>query len=292
MTPKEDVNNQTVSVEDSKNVDITNIKIDTVEELELHIHYGNITDSIETKKFDDKLSKTKWENEETLISIDDFEVIKNVIKSEKEVKEAIPLISTYIDFFKILPKIHKGLFISAINTILREDKITKHVSDGANTSNTINEELIEVIKNLEEDERFSSIFTHEVYEDYKKVYNIIRSGDLSRKVLPFIEKLKKDNTELKYEIVFEKYWFQRLANHPYAVFLSNEGSFNQERLKIKVLDKFENEENENVRVYARGDPRIILARAICISIAQEKRLKIKENPSKIGFDNHIEFMFE
>lgn len=251
------------------------------------INYGKVSNKLTTKKFEEG-DLQSWEDEENTISIEDMNMIRGLIKKEEEVEEAIPVINSMRVVFELLPKSHKGSFITVIETIIKENKITKKLNEGSQEE--LSEELINLVEEMSDEERFSKVFSQEVYSEYKKIYNIIRSGDLESKVIPFIQNLikkyKKDSQTIKEE--FLTYWARRLENHPYAVFISNQRS---DYLKFEIISKIGNKEKENIKVFARRPDKILLARSICQKIAKDMSLKLQEREYKIGYDKCITFEF-
>lgn len=269
----------------------TNINIQSVQNL---ISAEKVVIQSKSPYFDAKkyeeTDKEKWNNDELIISIADMEMIKGIIKDAEEVEEAIPRIVAMKELFELLPKNHKSLLVIAIKTMIKEDKIRSKVLTSDSTK--VSDETLDLMNILEnEDELKKKSFSLGYYINYKKVYNIIRSGDLDNKILPYIKQLKKEHggDESAFREAFLVYWGSRLSNHPYAVFISSQ---DKAMLKGEILSKFDNSEGELVRVFAKGRGRIIKASWICNEIAILKGLKLEEEKYQIGYDEASTFIFE
>jgi len=282
MPLKKEKDNQKISAKNAGDVNATNLNIGTVKNLTIIS-----SELIKAKKFQEE-DKEKWEKEETIFSSEDIEMINQIIKSEEEVKETLPFLALYKEVFDVLPKDQKGLFLTALRNIIREDRLSKKLFGKDNVIiENLDRETMNILQIMEEEENYNKIFASDFYEDYKKIYNIIRSRDLERQVIPFIEKIKKTTPEQDLNRKFERYWNRRLDNHPYAVFIN----FIRDKWRFDILGKFDNNEKEDVRVYARSSIRVSFAKTICKEIAKDRKCKIKINNYPIGSSEAVEIIF-
>lgn len=283
MPPEKD--SQGINVKDvSGDVSAKNIVVNA----KTAIFYGDLSPELSIKQFD-KEDKNKWNNEDLIISVEDMEMIKSIIKNEEEVKKTLPLLSKYKSFFELLPKNHKGLLINAMKRMIREDRITNKILRKKSNIDEIDEDILSLLDDLENDDEFSKEFSHEFYEDYRKVYNLVRSQDVTRKILPFIKKLKDgNNNEEEIKERFYRFWYSRLENHPYAIFIDS--WIDRRRLLSQIYEKINNLEKERVRIYARGITRIRITRAICKSFGEKGGYQVQEEKSFISLDDHSEFI--
>jgi len=283
QTKKEDKQDISIQKTEGTTVDAKNYKINNLNVYNININ----SDLIETKKFEDS-DKDRWENEETVISVEDINMIKEIIQKEEEIKETLPILEKFKLILNFLPKTQKGLLITALLTIIREDRLSKKLYGGGGNINEFDDEIIGLLKEEEENENYRKTFTLEIYDDYKKIYNLIRCKDLERKVIPFIQKLIKTTTgDEEIKAKFQKYWYSRLDYHPYCIFVNSVN----EKWKIEILNKFDNKEKEQVRVYARDSIRTKFAKKICDEIAEIKGIKIKINQYYLGSQIAFEIVF-
>lgn len=261
-----------------------NFHIDKVETLIINHIYGKQTEKLETKQFEQEDIK-RWAQDDLIISISDSHMIKKIIENEKELTAILPEISKRKRIFNLLPKNHKGLFVLAYQTVLKEDEVSARLKD----PKLIDTKLLYLMDELVEEEA-RLIYSSDYFSDYKKIYNLIRCGDLENFVLPHVEKLEiryKDNPESIHEN-FLNYWYKRLENHPYAIFFSS--AFPSKRLEIEIISKLTSKQDCSVKVFVRGN-RIVIARFICTKIATDNGLKLEEKNYQIGFNDAAMFTF-
>jgi len=281
--PQKKEDKQEISAENiNGDVTATNVHIDKIE---ININ----SDFLGTKSFEKK-DKDTWEKEELVLSVEDIHMVKEIIKKEEEISETLPILSGFKLIFDVLPTLHKGLFITALQRINRENKLTKRLyKETGEVITELDKDTIDLLNEEDQDEDYSKIFIPDIYEGYKRIYNIIRCGDLERKIIPFIKQLTSkisDKEEIKKH--FEKFWCDRLYNHPYAVFVNS----TENKWEFEIFRKFNNKEKENVRVYARSEGRVFFAEYICKELAKDTKKKINIKRYYLGSERAIEIIFE
>jgi len=261
----------------------TSINISKIEKVEVNNYITII-------KYDEK-NKGKeikaWEAEKEIFSFDDsniIDIIKEDLKHTEEIAKNIK--EETKNFFFLLPPQHKGFFINALRIIKKEEnlRLSSERKVSKSTEGKESKEMIELLNDLETEMVLTS---GGLPEDYHKIYNIIRSKDLNKKVLPKVQELfMKHGNIPNCAKEFNDWWTERLRKHPYAVFVHNQKSSD---LKTEILGKIENSEKMDVEVFARGSFRIKMAELVCTDVVNNtlKGYEAKPTYSKIGLDDSV-----
>lgn len=221
--------------------------------------------SVEDDKKIDKQTE-KWEQTDGIFSlIENLEDTAQILEALKFDERRKKLNKKLEPIIEVIGGSDKANMINAIEIVCREDEID---------ATTDEEDLSE----LQEDLGVRRTFLFQVTPStmrakFKKIYNLLRCGEIETVFLAKLEEIKGANTELEdVKFKFLTFWNNMLTNHPNKVFCSNESEFDRELtegyIKEQVCERID-ADKKRVYLYSRGKSMNLLARKIAKDIESE-----------------------